>query len=440
MGEIRTEEDASADEAKPIKYSDSTMQRKEEELQAQDKKIGLTKDKIKLDSDRITLDQNQLGRYKQDIKAEEELLRVFRRKGEKQSSIIDKDQETLQKDEQNLQILFYQRGEIQKDIDNPYYKGDKDTDSNADTAEGSGDDDAAVIRSNSTDITGENNTSVNGTDADGMGIESNSTTTQGEVGSTENSTNPEGAPEIEGPEGQGESEDGSNSTIPMPGNGDGSNSTLPVGGGDGNNSTIPTPVIGGEGENSTNATSIPSDTEENCKPTIYNAYCSKTFKRVKQKVHGSDDGDDSKASGGLRGAWSAVEKGLGGKSISVKAVAPVAQTPPPAPATPAVAPVHPATPAVAPVHPAASVVPPVHPAVAKPAIAKPAVAKPAVVKPAAPVHPSAPAAHIQPPVAPALADKTITPTTPKAVIAEDKTVAEPAVHKDSTSGSIWDIF
>merc|ERR1711998_639152 len=248
------------------------------------------------------------------------------------------------------------------------------------------------------------NTSVNGTDADGMGIESNSTTTQGEVGSTENSTNPEGAPEIEGPEGQGESEDGSNSTIPMPGNGDGSNSTLPVGGGDGNNSTIPTPVIGGEGENSTNATSIPSDTEENCKPTIYNAYCSKTFKKVKQKVHGSDDGDDTKASGGLRGAWSAVEKGLGGKSISVKAVAPVAQTPPPAPATPAVAPVHPATPAVA------------------------------------PVHPSAPAAHIQPPVAPALADKTITPTTPKAVIAEDKTVAEPAVHKDSTSGSIWDIF
>merc|ERR1712022_24294 len=113
---------------------------------------------------------------------------------------------------------------------------------------------------------------------------------------------------------------------------------------DGNNSTTPMPVIGEDGGNSTNATVIPSDTEENCKPTIYNAYCSKTFKKVKRKVHGSDDGDDTKASGGLRGAWSAVEKGLGGKSISVKAVAPVApvaQTPPPAPATPAVAPVHP---------------------------------------------------------------------------------------------------
>merc|ERR1711968_306438 len=166
---------------KPIKYSDSTLQRKEEELQAQDKKISLTKDKIKLDSDRITLDQNQLGRYKQDIKAEEELLRIFRRKGEKQSSIIDKDQETLQKDEQNLQILFYQRGEIQKEIDNPYYKGDKDTDGDADSTEGSGDDDAAVTGSNSTGVVGSNSTAAG--EVDGEGIDTGAV----------NSTTPEGA-------------------------------------------------------------------------------------------------------------------------------------------------------------------------------------------------------------------------------------------------------
>ena len=242
--EIKTDEDASADEAKPVKYSDSTLQRKEEELQAQDKKISLTKDKIKLDSDRITLDQNQLGRYKQDIKAEEELLSVFRRKGEKQASIIDKDQGTLQKDEQNLQILFYQRGEIQKEIDNPYYKGDKDTDGNADSTEGSGDDDAAVTGSNSTGVVGSNSTAAG--EVDGEGIDTGAG----------NSTTPEGAPEAGGAPG-------------------------PDGAGGGNNSTMPTPVVGGG--NSTNATSIPapeSDTEPNCKPTIYNAYCSKTFKKV----------------------------------------------------------------------------------------------------------------------------------------------------------------
>merc|ERR1711871_303498 len=401
---------------KPIKYSDSTLQRKEEELQAQDKKISLTKDKIKLDSDRITLDQNQLARYKQDIKAEEELLRVFRRKGEKQSSIIDKDQETLQKDEQNLQILFYQRGEIQKEIDNPYYKGDKDTDSNADTAEGSSDDDAAIIGSNSTDITGENSTSINGTSTDDVVTESNSTI-KGD--STGNSTNPEDISRGKEREGQGGPEDGNNSTTPMP-------------------------VIGEDGGNSTNATVIPSDTEENCKPTIYNAYCSKTFKRVKEKVKGGDK--NAKASGGLRGAWNAVEEELGRKPSLVKHVAPVAQTPP--------APSKPTAPSVVPVGPTTHTTPtttitPVRPAAATPAATNPA-ATPARATSAgathstatpvgathstatpvgathsiatpvgatSTVHPTVPSAHAQParPAPPSI-------KSPKAVITEDKTV------------------
>merc|ERR1711871_1639339 len=377
----------------------------------------------------------QLGRYKQDIKAEEELLRIFRRKGEKQSSIIDKDQETLQKDEQNLQILFYQRGEIQKEIDNPYYKGDKDTDSNADTAEGSSDDDAAIIGSNSTDITGENSTSINGTSTDDVVTESNSTI-KGD--STGNSTNPEDISRGKEREGQGGPEDGNNSTTPTP------EGETPE---DGNNSTTPMPVIGEDGGNSTNATVIPSDTEENCKPTIYNAYCSKTFKRVKEKVKGGDK--NAKASGGLRGAWNAVEEELGRKPSLVKHVAPVAQTPP--------APSKPTAPSVVPVGPTTHTTPtttitPVRPAVATPAATTPAATNPAAtparatsagathstatpVGATSTVHPTVPSAHAQParPAPPSI-------KSPKAVITEDKTVAEPAVHKPSTSGSIWDIF
>merc|ERR1711871_1185674 len=277
----------------------------------------------------------QLGRYKQDIKAEEELLSIFRRKGEKQSSIIDKDQETLQKDEQNLQILFYQRGEIQKEIDNPYYKGDKDTDGNADSTEGSGDDDAAVTGSNSTGVVGSNSTAAG--EVDGEGIDTGAG----------NSTTPEGAPEAGGAPG-------------------------PDGAGGGNNSTMPTPVVGGG--NSTNATSIPapeSDTEPNCKPTIYNAYCSKTFKKVKDKVKG-DDGGNAKASGGLRGAWNAIEKGVGVAPAAVKSAAPMKAVPA------AAAPVHPVVHPAAPVTAAAA---PVHPASVIPAT------------PAAPIHPAVPAMH-----------------------------------------------
>merc|ERR1712023_31148 len=103
------------------------------------------------------------------------------------------------------------------------------------------------------------------------------------------------------------------------------------------------PVIGEDGGNSTNATFIPSDTEENCKPTIYNAYCSKTFKIVKEKVKGGDK--DAKASGGLRGTWNAIEEELGRKPGSVKHVTPVAQTPP--------APSKPTAPSVVPVRSAA---------------------------------------------------------------------------------------